>query len=133
MLRLAISQMIAERAGQSFSLLVLDEVFGSLDDSRRHNVVDLLRRLHDRWGISESVDLDDESGEDDEAGAGAPREDGASVTAGVAVDDTAEADPCLATSAVSDGDEHRDGNADLVGTGGSPGPTTRPGGTVGSG
>src|SRR5204862_6040533 len=28
-LRLAISQMIAERAGQSFSLLVLDEVFGS--------------------------------------------------------------------------------------------------------
>ena len=29
-LRLAISQMIAERAGQSFSLLVLDEIFGSL-------------------------------------------------------------------------------------------------------
>jgi DNA repair protein SbcC/Rad50 len=48
-LRLAISQMIAERAGQSFSLLVLDEVFGSLDESRRHNVVDLLRRLHDRF------------------------------------------------------------------------------------
>ena len=34
-LRLAISQMIADRAGQSFSLLVLDEVFGSLDDTRR--------------------------------------------------------------------------------------------------
>ncbi|HEU4997243.1 MAG TPA: SMC family ATPase [Gemmatimonadaceae bacterium] len=48
-LRLAISQMIAERAGQSFSLLVLDEVFGSLDDARRHNVVELLRRLHDRF------------------------------------------------------------------------------------
>jgi DNA repair protein SbcC/Rad50 len=48
-LRLAISQMIAERAGQSFSLLVLDEVFGSLDDTRRHNVVELLRRLHDRF------------------------------------------------------------------------------------
>ena len=48
-LRLAISQMIAERAGQSFSLLILDEVFGSLDESRRHNVVDLLRRLHDRF------------------------------------------------------------------------------------
>jgi len=28
---------------------VLDEVFGSLDDSRRHNVVELLRRLHDRF------------------------------------------------------------------------------------
>lgn len=48
-LRLAISQMIAERAGQSFSLLVLDEVFGSLDESRRTNVVELLRGLHDRF------------------------------------------------------------------------------------
>ena len=48
-LRLAISQMIAERAGQTFSLLILDEVFGSLDESRRHNVVELLRRLHDRF------------------------------------------------------------------------------------
>ncbi|MBU6365614.1 MAG: hypothetical protein KJT01_05335, partial [Gemmatimonadetes bacterium] len=48
-LRLAISQMIAERAGQAFSLLILDEVFGSLDDVRRGNVVELLRRLHDRF------------------------------------------------------------------------------------
>ena len=48
-LRLAISEMIAERAGQAFSLLILDEVFGSLDDARRHNVVDLLRRLQDRF------------------------------------------------------------------------------------
>lgn len=48
-LRLAISQMIAERAGQPFSLLILDEVFGSLDDIRRHNVVELLRHLHDRF------------------------------------------------------------------------------------
>jgi exonuclease SbcC len=48
-LRLAISQMIADRAGQSFSLLILDEVFGSLDEARRHNVVELLRRLHDRF------------------------------------------------------------------------------------
>jgi DNA repair protein SbcC/Rad50 len=48
-LRLAISQMIAERAGQAFSLLILDEVFGSLDQSRRSNVVDLLRRLQDRF------------------------------------------------------------------------------------
>ena len=48
-LRLAISQMIAERAGQSFSLLILDEIFGSLDESRRLNVVELLRRLQDRF------------------------------------------------------------------------------------
>ena len=77
-LRLAISQMIAERAGQSFSLLILDEVFGSLDESRRHNVVELLRRLHDRFeqvilithieGVREGLDrvvmvrYDEESG-----------------------------------------------------------------------
>jgi exonuclease SbcC len=48
-LRLAISQMIAERAGQSFSLLVLDEVFGSLDEVRRQNVLALLRGLQDRF------------------------------------------------------------------------------------
>jgi exonuclease SbcC len=48
-LRLSISEMIAERAGQPFSLLILDEVFGSLDENRRHNVVDLLRRLQDRF------------------------------------------------------------------------------------
>jgi exonuclease SbcC len=48
-LRLAISQMIAERAGQPLSLLVLDEIFGSLDDSRRQHVLALLRRLGDRF------------------------------------------------------------------------------------
>jgi exonuclease SbcC len=48
-LRLAISQMIADRAGQPFSLLVLDEVFGSLDEERRSAVVDLLRGLADRF------------------------------------------------------------------------------------
>ena len=48
-LRLAISQMIADRAGQAFSLLVLDEVFGSLDEVRRQNVLSLLRGLHDRF------------------------------------------------------------------------------------
>jgi exonuclease SbcC len=48
-LRLAISQMIAERAGQPLTLLVLDEIFGSLDDVRRANVLELLRRLHDRF------------------------------------------------------------------------------------
>lgn len=48
-LRLAISQMIADRAGVNFSLLVLDEVFGSLDEARRQQVVMLLRQLHDRF------------------------------------------------------------------------------------
>jgi exonuclease SbcC len=48
-LRLAISQMIAERAGQPFSLLILDEIFGSLDEAHRSSVLDLLRGLHDRF------------------------------------------------------------------------------------
>ncbi len=48
-LRLAVSQMIAERAGQPLALLVLDEIFGSLDDARRTSVVQLLRRLGGRF------------------------------------------------------------------------------------
>ena len=48
-LRLAISQMIAERAGQPLSLLILDEIFGSLDDDHRAAVVELLRSLADRF------------------------------------------------------------------------------------
>jgi exonuclease SbcC len=48
-LRLAISQMIAERAGQPLSLLILDEIFGSLDEDRRSAVLDLLRSLADRF------------------------------------------------------------------------------------
>ena len=48
-LRLAVSQMIAERSGQAFSLLILDEVFGSLDETRRFNVLELLRALGDRF------------------------------------------------------------------------------------
>jgi exonuclease SbcC len=65
-LRLAISQMIADRAGQPLSLLVLDEVFGSLDEERRGAVLDLLRSLADRFpqvilithieGVREGVD-----------------------------------------------------------------------------
>ncbi len=48
-LRLAISQMIAERAGHPLSILILDEVFGSLDVDRRDNVIQLLHRLGDRF------------------------------------------------------------------------------------
>jgi exonuclease SbcC len=48
-LRLAISQMIAELAGQPLSLLILDEIFGSLDEERRSAVIELLRSLADRF------------------------------------------------------------------------------------
>jgi exonuclease SbcC len=41
--------MIADRAGQPLSLLVLDEIFGSLDEERRQAVVDLLRAVADRF------------------------------------------------------------------------------------
>jgi len=43
--RLAISQIIANRSGKTLSLLILDEIFGSLDENRRNNVVNLLRNL----------------------------------------------------------------------------------------
>ncbi len=48
-MRLAISQMIAKRAGKPLSLLVLDEIFGSLDEERRASVLALLRALSDRF------------------------------------------------------------------------------------
>ncbi|MSR06597.1 MAG: SMC family ATPase [Gemmatimonadetes bacterium] len=48
-LRLAISQLVAERAGQPISLLVLDEIFGSLDEPRRQRVVASLDGLRDRF------------------------------------------------------------------------------------
>jgi exonuclease SbcC len=51
-LRLAISQMIAERAGHPLELLILDEPFGSLDEVRRGNVLSLIRRLS---GVFEQV------------------------------------------------------------------------------
>lgn len=44
-MRLAVSQMIAERAGHPLSLLILDEPFGSLDETRRASVLSLIRRL----------------------------------------------------------------------------------------
>ncbi len=48
-IRLAISQIIAYRSGKALSLLILDEIFGSLDESRRHNVISLLRKLIDSF------------------------------------------------------------------------------------
>jgi exonuclease SbcC len=48
-MRLALSHMLAERAGQQFSLLLLDEIFGSLDEGRRGNVLSLLEKLRKRF------------------------------------------------------------------------------------
>lgn len=48
-MRISLSHMLAERAGQHFSLLMLDEVFGSLDDVRRSNVLALLEKLRKRF------------------------------------------------------------------------------------
>ena len=104
-LRLAISQMIAERAGQSFSLLILDEIFGSLDESRRHNVVELLRRLQDRFeqvilithieSVREGLDRVISVRYDEETGAS-----------------RVEHEPVLGTTAVDDAPEFTMGAAD---------------------
>ncbi len=48
-MRFALSQMLAERAGHTFSLMVLDEVFGSLDEQRRINVLQLMEKLSERF------------------------------------------------------------------------------------
>lgn len=48
-MRISLSHMLAERAGQNFSLLMLDEVFGSLDEGRRSNVLALLEKLRRRF------------------------------------------------------------------------------------
>lgn len=48
-LRLAISHMIAARAGHTDSLLILDETFGSLDAERQDNVLALLRTINETF------------------------------------------------------------------------------------
>jgi exonuclease SbcC len=76
--RLAMSELVGSAAQRPPRFLVLDEVFGSLDESRRQNVVELLRRLRDRFeqvivithieGVREGLDrvitvrYDEESG-----------------------------------------------------------------------
>ena len=44
-MRLALSSLLFERSGHAFSLLILDEVFGALDENRRSNVLALLEKL----------------------------------------------------------------------------------------
>lgn len=46
-LRLALARLITEKAGVPLSLLMLDEVFGSLDSERRQHVLEVLYSLRD--------------------------------------------------------------------------------------
>jgi len=65
-LRLALAHLIRARSGQPFGLLILDEVFGSLDEDRRQAVMEQLRELSDMFeqvlvishieGINEAAD-----------------------------------------------------------------------------
>ncbi len=48
-LRLALSELIQERQGRPMSLLILDEVFGSLDSVRRQSVLDRLASIKGRF------------------------------------------------------------------------------------
>ncbi|MHB1070571.1 MAG: SbcC/MukB-like Walker B domain-containing protein, partial [Gemmatimonadaceae bacterium] len=105
-LRLAISQMIAERSGQPFSLLILDEVFGSLDETRRQNVIALLRALRDRFDqVIVITHIDDvRDGLDQVFVIGNDEKSGASrVTRGDA-EPVADADSLLAGAAGGAGD-----------------------------
>ncbi len=63
-LRLALAQMIQERSGQPMGLLMLDEVFGSLDSDRRINVmdqIDSLRNTFDQILVISHIDTINES------------------------------------------------------------------------
>jgi exonuclease SbcC len=48
-LRLALSELIQERNGRPMTLLILDEVFGSLDTERRQSVLDRLASMKGRF------------------------------------------------------------------------------------
>lgn len=48
-LRLAISEVITERAGGVFNFIILDEIFGSQDYIRRQNIIDSLSSLSSKY------------------------------------------------------------------------------------
>ena len=48
-LRLAISEVITERAGGAFNFIILDEIFGSQDVFRRHNIMKALSSLSSKF------------------------------------------------------------------------------------
>jgi len=48
-LRLAISEVITERAGGIFNFIILDEIFGSQDTIRRQNIMHALNSLSSKF------------------------------------------------------------------------------------
>jgi exonuclease SbcC len=48
-LRLAISEVITERAGGIFNFIILDEIFGSQDIFRRQNIMKALNSLSSKF------------------------------------------------------------------------------------
>jgi exonuclease SbcC len=48
-IRLAISEVIAERAGSIFQFIILDEIFGSQDAIRRQNIINTLNRFSTKF------------------------------------------------------------------------------------
>ena len=48
-IRLAISEVITERAGGIFNFIILDEIFGSQDTVRRHNIMKSLNGLSSKF------------------------------------------------------------------------------------
>ena len=48
-LRLSISEVITERAGGVFNVIILDEIFGSQDNLRRHNIMKSLNSLSGKF------------------------------------------------------------------------------------
>ncbi|NYT11539.1 MAG: SMC family ATPase [Methanomassiliicoccales archaeon] len=48
-LRLAISRAIADRSGSSVDFLILDEIFGSQDQTRKRNILSTLNRLSNKF------------------------------------------------------------------------------------
>ena len=48
-MRLAISEIITERAGSAFQFIILDEIFGSQDDIRRQNIIKALNGFSSKF------------------------------------------------------------------------------------
>ena len=90
-LRLAVSQMIAVRSGHPLSILVLDEIFGSLDEAHRTQVIEQLRALESLFpqvvlithieGVRESVDRVLRVRYDEASGAAVVEEESGSLAA----------------------------------------------------
>ena len=49
-LRLAISRLLSDRSGKDINFLVLDEIFGSQDQSRKRNIMAALSKLENQFG-----------------------------------------------------------------------------------